>query len=142
MRKMRTFAGWFGLIAIAIAVVSVLPHSALSLGTGLQPVLLPMLAGGTVNKFPAFAENVYEKVHNMGSDALTYALTSVAPVATNSILGDLTQVSYTNMSARVPTISSSAQTSGTYKLILADLVLLMTGGASPSFRYVNLYNDT
>lgn len=95
------------------------------------------------NKFNAFVENLAEKVHNLGSDALTIALTAAAnaPVATNALLGDLTQVSYTNLSARVPTISSSAQTSGTYKLVLADLVLTASGAVA-TFRYVVLYNDT
>lgn len=98
----------------------------------------------TYNKHNAFAENVYEKVHNMGADALTIALTAAAnaPVAGNSVLADLTQISYTNLSSRVLTISSSAQTSGTYKLVLADLVLTASGGSVATFRYVDMYNDT
>lgn len=98
----------------------------------------------TYNKFQAFVEHVAEKVHNLGADALTIALTAAAsaPVATNSVLADLTQIAYTNLSARVPTISSSAQTTGTYKLTLADLVLTASGGAVAAFRYVVLYNDT
>jgi hypothetical protein len=86
-------------------------------------------------------ENVAEKVHNLQSDALTLALTNVAPVAANAVLTDLTQIAYTNLSARVPTISSSAQASGVYKLILADLIL-SASGAVAAFRYVVLYNDT
>lgn len=98
----------------------------------------------TYNKFQAFVEHVAEKVHNLGADALTIALTASAnaPVNTNSVLSDLTQISYTNLSARVPTISSSAQSSGTYKLVLADLVLTAFGGAVAAFRYIVLYNDT
>lgn len=96
------------------------------------------------NKIQAFVENVAEKVHNLGSDALTFALTAAAnaPVATNTILANLTQVSYTNLSSRVPTISSSSQTSGTYRLILTDLVLTASGGSVAAFRYPVLYNDT
>ncbi len=93
------------------------------------------------NKFDAFAENVYEKVHNMGADALTIALSNTAPAAANALLSDITQIAYTNLSARVPTISSSAQTSGLYKLVLADLVLTASGAVA-AFRYVVLYNDT
>lgn len=98
----------------------------------------------TFNKIQAFTENVMEKVHNMGSDALTFALTAAAnaPVATNTILANLTQISYTNLSTRVPTISSSTQTSGTYKLVLTDLVLSASGGSAAAFRYSVLYNDT
>lgn len=96
------------------------------------------------NKINAFVENVAEKVHNLQSDALTVALTATAnaPVATNSILSDITQIAYTNLSARVLTVSSSAQTSGTYKLVIADLVLTASGGSVAAFRYIVVYNDT
>jgi hypothetical protein len=97
----------------------------------------------TYVKFQAFVEHLAEKVHNLGSDALTIALTNTAPtVSTNTVLADITQISYTNCSARVPTISSSAQTTGTYKLTLADLTLTASGGTVGPFRYVVLYNDT
>lgn len=96
----------------------------------------------TYTKFYAFSENLAEKVHNLGADALTVALCNTAPVVTNSVLTDLTQITYTNCSARVPTISTSAQTTGTYKLVLADLTLTATGGTVGPFRYVVLYNDT
>jgi hypothetical protein len=95
------------------------------------------------NKFNSFVEDLAEKVHNLGSDQLVIALTAAAnaPVATNTVLANLTQVSYTNLSSRNVTTSSSAQTSGTYKLTLADLVLTASGTVA-TFRYVVLYNDT
>lgn len=97
----------------------------------------------TYNKFNSFVEAVAEKVHNLGSDALTVALVnSPAPDATKTQLSDLTQVAYTNCSARALTISSSAQTGGTYKLVIADLVLTASGGPVGPFRYVVIYNDT
>lgn len=95
----------------------------------------------TYNKFNSFVELMAEKAHNLGSDSLKIALTNSAPVASNTVLANITEISYTNCSARVPTISTSAQTSGTYKLVLADLVLTATGTVGP-FRYVVLYNDT
>ena|SRR6185436_10830240 len=93
------------------------------------------------NKFNAFVESVAEKVFNLGSDALVVALTNSAPTSSNAILTDLTQISYTNLSSRSVTTSSSAQTSGTYKLVCADLVLTASGTVA-SFRYVTLYDDT
>lgn len=88
-------------------------------------------------------ENLAEKVHNLQSDALTVALTTNAnaPVAGNSVLADLTQISYTNLSARVITVSASSQTSGTYKLVCTDLVLTASGAVA-TFRWVEIYNDT
>lgn len=97
----------------------------------------------TFNKFDSFVEALAEKVHNLGSDTLTVALCAAAnaPVAGNSVLTDLTQISYTNLSARAITTSTSSQTSGTYKLVLTDLVLTASGTVA-TFRYVVIYNDT
>jgi hypothetical protein len=92
-------------------------------------------------KFNSFVEALAEKSHNLGSDQLTIALTSVAPVAGNSVLTDLTQIAYTNLSSRNVTTSTSAQTSGTYKLVCTDLVLTASGTVE-TFRYVVLYNNT
>lgn len=96
------------------------------------------------NKINVFVENLAEKVHNLGADTLTVALCAAAnaPVAGNSVLADLTQISYTNLSSRVLTISSSSQTSGLYKLVIADLVLTASGGSVAPFRYIVIYNDT
>lgn len=94
------------------------------------------------NKFQAFVEDVAEKKHNLGSDQLVIALTNSAPVNTNTVLANITQISYTYCSTRNITTSTSAQTSGTYKLVLTDLVLTASGGAVGPFRYVVLYNDT
>jgi hypothetical protein len=58
------------------------------------------------------------------------------------VLTDLTEVAYTNLSTRNIATVSSAQTSGTYKLVLTDLVLTSTGGPTGPFRYVYIYNDT
>ena len=95
----------------------------------------------TFNKINAFVENLAEKVHNLGSDQLVVALTNSAPIASNTVLANLTEISYTNLSSRNITTSTSSQTSGTYKLVLTDLVLTATGAVGP-FRYVAIYNDT
>ena len=96
----------------------------------------------TYTKFNSFVEAVAEKVHNLGSDQLKIALTNSAPSASNTQLSDLTEISYTNCSSRNVTTSSSTQTSGTYKLVCADLTLTASGGSVGPFRYVVLYNDT
>jgi hypothetical protein len=96
----------------------------------------------TYNKFNSFVEAVCEKVHNLGSDSLKIALTNVAPVAGNTKLSDLTEISYTNLSSRGLTTSSSSQTGGTYTLVLSDLVLTASGGPVGPFRYIAIYNDT
>jgi hypothetical protein len=94
----------------------------------------------TFNKFNSFAEVLAEPI-NLGTDQFVIALTNTAPTASNSVLTDITQISYTNLSSRNVTTTSSSQTSGTYTLVLADLVLTASGSVGP-FRYVVLYDDT
>lgn len=95
----------------------------------------------TFNKFDSFVEALAEKTHNLGADTLTVALTNTAPTAGNTVLANITEISYTNLSSRVLTSVTSSQTSGTYTLDAADLVLTASGTV-PTFRYVVLYNDT
>lgn len=98
----------------------------------------------TFNKFNSFVEALAEKAHNLGSDQLKLAFTNSAPSASNTVLADITQISggtgYTTGGLSITT-TSSAQTSGTYKLVLADVVLTATGTVGP-FRYIVLFNDT
>ena len=95
----------------------------------------------TFNKFHSFVEALSEKVHNLGSDTLTVALSNSLPVNTNTVLANITQIAYTNLSTRVLAGVTSAQTTGTYKLDANDLVLTASGTVA-QFRYVVLYNDT
>jgi hypothetical protein len=96
------------------------------------------------NKFNSFVEDLAEKVHNLGADTLKVALTNTAPIASNTILANLTQVAngngYTTGGSQAA-ITTSEQTSGTYKLVLVDVVFTATGAVGP-FRYAVLYNDT
>lgn len=93
-------------------------------------------------KFYCFTEDLAEKVHNLGSDTLKVALTNSAPTQSNTVLANITEVSYANLSSRTLVVSSSAQTTGTYKLVINDLILTSTGGSTGPFRYVVIYNDT
>lgn len=101
-------------------------------------------------KLNGFVEHLAEKVHNLGSDQLVIALSNTAPgsestpptgATTACILANVTQISYTNLSSRNVTTSSSSQSGGTYALVCTDLVLTASGAVGP-FRYVYLYNST
>lgn len=100
------------------------------------------MATSAFNKFNSFTEALAEKVHNLGSDTLEVALTNTAPVAGNTVLANITQVSYTFLNARTVTVSGSAQTGGVYKLSITDKTLTSTGGSTGPFRYVVLFNQT
>lgn len=88
----------------------------------------------------SFAANVAAGVINLGGTGLTVALTNTPHTASWDELADLTQISYTNLSSRVITVTSSTQTSGTYSLVLTDLTLTASGTV-PTFRYVYVYDD-
>lgn len=99
----------------------------------------------TYNKFNSFVEAMAEKAHNLGADTLKVALTNTAPTASNTVLADITQIANGNgytTGGSTTTQSSSAQTSGTYKLVLGDVVFTASGGAMGTFQYAVLYNDT
>lgn len=101
----------------------------------------------TFNKFNQFVEDVAKGVHNLSTTGhtLKVMLTNVAPVATNSVKADLTEISAGNgytAGGTATTISSASQTSGTYKLVVTDVVFTASGGSIGPFRYAVVYNDT
>lgn len=100
------------------------------------------MPSSTLTTVYSLVEAIAEKVHNLGSDTLKVALTNSAPTQSNTVLANITEISYTNCSARTLTVSSSAQSSGTYKLVISDLVLTASGGSVGPFRYAVIYNDT
>lgn len=93
------------------------------------------------NKFNAFIEAVARGKHDLGADTLMIALTDVAPTTGDSVLADLTEISYANLSSRVVTVLSAAQVGGIFSLVCDDLVMTASGAVGP-FRYVTLYNDS
>jgi len=98
------------------------------------------------NKFNSFVEALAEKKHDLGADTLKVLLTNTAPVATNSVKADLTEISAGNgytAGGNTASVTSSAQSSGTYKLVLGDpATWTASGGSIGPFRYAALYNDT
>jgi len=102
------------------------------------------------NKLNGFVEHLSEGVHNLGTDQLKLALSSVAPTSettpptqttSNCILANVTEITYTGLSSTDVVTTSSAQSSGTYRLVLADLTLSASATVGP-FRYIYLYNDS
>lgn len=99
------------------------------------------------NKFNQFVEDLAHKVHNLGSDTLKVYLSNAAPSASgDAVKADMAEISAGNgytAGGNSCTISSSAETSGTYKLTLADpATWTASGGSIGPFQYAVLYNDT
>lgn len=98
------------------------------------------------NKYQKGVEALMESI-NAGSDAWKVALTNRAPVvASDATLTDASEIAAGNgytAGGNAATTTSSAQTGGTYKLILASpTAWTATGGSLGPFRYAVLYDST
>lgn len=108
------------------------------------------------NKFNQFVEDVGKALHDFSADTLRLMLTNTAPNAADNVVDTTTgtctlkatsnaaeiaaATGYTKKGPQAP-IAAYAQSSGTAKLTLTDVVV--TAGASIGpFRYVVLYNDS
>lgn len=99
----------------------------------------------TYNKFNQTIEDIFNGVHNFSSDSLKFLLTNTAPVATNSVKANLTEISAGNgYAAGGPSVSVTASESGGTFTLSQDGTVTVTasGGSIGPFRYVVLYNDT
>lgn len=96
------------------------------------------------NKFNQFVQDLGRGVHNLNADTLKILLTNTAPVATNSVKADLTEISagsgYPAGGAAIANTAYS-QTGGVGKLVGDDVAWTASGTVGP-FRYAVLYNDT
>lgn len=99
----------------------------------------------TYNKIQDYVEQVSAAKHDWTSHVFKALLTNSAPVATNTIKANLTEITAGNgYTAGGMTLDSVtlAETSGTAKVTIADEVLTASGGSIGPFRYVAIYNDT
>lgn len=97
------------------------------------------------NKFDCFAQDSFRGVHNLDSDALKIALTNVAPVRTQAVLADITEIAAGNgypAGGEVVDVISYDQTTGVGRLLANDRVFTAVGGDVGPFRYAVFYNST
>lgn len=97
------------------------------------------------NKFYSFVLDLATKVHNLNSDTLKVMLTNTAPVATNTIAANITEISAGNgysAGGSVAAFVSGNQSSGTYTLVLSPVTFTAAGGSIGPYRYAVLYNST
>ena len=99
----------------------------------------------TYQKFHPFTEHLAEGAHDLAADTLRVMLTNTAPADSNALKSDIAEIA---AGAGYPAggiqavVSSSGQTGGIYKLVLADVVITASGGSVGPFRYAVLYNDS
>ncbi len=99
----------------------------------------------TLQKFQDFAEQLCKGVHAFGTHTFKAALTNSAPLATNTVLADITQIAasggYVAGGYTLDTVALS-ESAGTAKITIADEVITASGGSVGPFRYIVVYNDT
>jgi len=98
----------------------------------------------TVTKFQDFSEQLSRGVHDWDAHTFKVALTNTAPVATNTILTDITQISGTNgyPTGGTATTITISESTGTTTISGTSVTFTASGGAMGTFRYYVLYNDT
>ncbi len=99
----------------------------------------------TYQKFNAFVEYLLiTKSIDFDADAFKVMLTNTAPVSTNSVKADLTEISAGNgyTAGGTATTISHSRSTGTSKIVGTDVVFTASGGSIGPFRYAVLYDDT
>ena len=96
------------------------------------------------NKFQVFTKDLVEGKHNFASNTFKVMLTNTAPVNTNAVKADLTEISAGNgyTAGGTATTITSSTSAGTAKVTGTDVVFTAAGGSIGPLRYAVLYNDT
>lgn len=97
------------------------------------------------NKFYQFTKDLIDGVHDFDAHTFKVMLTNVAPVPTNSVKADLTEISAGNgytAGGGTTTITTSTNGSGVAKATASDVTFTAAGGPIGPFRYATLYNAT
>ena len=98
------------------------------------------------NKFNVFTEDLNEGVHNLqaSGDTARVFLSNTAPVATNTIKANITEIGAGNgyTAGGEDTQNDTSRAGNTTSVTGVDVVWTAAGGSIGPFRYVVLYNDT
>lgn len=98
----------------------------------------------TYNKFNQFTKDLIDGIHDFDGHTFKVLLTNTAPVATNSVKADLTEISAGNgyTAGGAATTITTSTSSGTAKATATDVTFTASGGTIGPFRYAVVYNDT
>jgi len=95
-------------------------------------------------KFNAFVENQWNSKMDWDADVFKVMLTNTAPVATNSVKADLTEITAGNgyTAGGTATTITTSRTTGTLTVSGTQVVFTAAAGTIGPFRYAVLYDDT
>ena len=97
----------------------------------------------TFNKFNSFVEKQLISNLDWNADTFKVMLTLTAPLSTNSVRADLTEIAAGNgyTTGGTATTISVTRSGGTAKVVGTDVVFTASGGTIGPFRYAVLYDD-
>ena len=95
------------------------------------------------NKFNQFTKDLVDGIHDFDAHTFKVMLTNVAPVASNSVKANLTEIAAGSgyVAGGGTTTITTSTASGVAKVTGSDVVFTSTGTIGP-FRYAALYNAT
>lgn len=98
----------------------------------------------TVTKFQDFSEQLVRGVHDWDAHTFKVVLSNTAPLATNTILTDITQIANGNgyTTGGATTTITVAESAGTTTVQGTSVTWTAATAAMGPFRYYALYNDT
>lgn len=92
-----------------------------------------------------FVEQLGLAGHNLNTDALHVALTNTAPIPTNTVLANITQISsgngYTTNGEDTLNVWDESP-AGTGRMVTTDVVWTASGGTIGPFQFVVFFNET
>ena len=98
----------------------------------------------TYNKFDVFTLDLVNGAQDFDLHTFKVLLTNTAPVASNTVKSNITEISagngYVAGGTATPIVTST--TTGTAKATATDVVFTAVGGSVGPFRYAVWYNDT
>jgi hypothetical protein len=96
------------------------------------------------NKFNVFTQDLVQGAHNFSTNTFKVMLTDVAPIATNAVKANITEIAAGNgySAGGTATTIGLSNTSGTETVTATTVTITASGGSIAQFRYAVLYNST
>ena len=100
----------------------------------------------TFTLFNSFAGKLGDGTIDLDTHTFKCALTNVAPVATNTVLADITQIAagngYSTGGVTLTGVVYTEPSAGVWSWDSDNIVITASGGTMATFRYMPIYDDT
>lgn len=95
-------------------------------------------------KFNQFTDDLAKGKHDFSAHTYKIMLTNVAPVSTNAVKADITDITSGNgyTAGGTATSITLSNATGVEKVVASNVTFTASGGAIGPFRYAVMYNDT